>query len=597
MIPVLYRADATDFSTNGIGNMIDAQCCNVTEERNGAYELYMEYKQDGKYVNLIAEEMIIKAKANIDDNSEQLFRIYKISKSTQGIIIIYAVHISYDMSYLPISKPVILLKTAGEAIEQLLNETPIVNAFSAWSDMTEKKNCIINKVLSVRNMLGGTDSSILDTYGGEYEFDNFVIKLHKKRGEDTEKEIKYGKNLVSATMESSIENIITAIYPYATYYTEDSEVVVTLKEGIIYTPNYKKYAIVRCVPVDLTDLIDYDSEITEDMLRTEAAAYAKSGIDIPDVNLRLEIVSLEKSKDFNNIKIIEKIKLCDMVSVLIERLGISVKAKVVKLTYNTLKERVESIEIGNIRQNLAREIAGNERDNDKRISDINKQININKEKIEMRVEKGNVSSQLSMEPDAIALKGNRISIESKKFQLSEEGDITAENIKANSSGSIAGWDITPDGLHKQVKKTFSTMTENDIERMRLIMVGAVQATNEDYKKYDFDGDGYISVADIISAQRLLNGIDPYTQYADVFIKPDSFNETISIVHKTRADCKSAMGVSGTKAKTMSANNIIGNTYITYEDNMQYSGQTEEIVINNYKMKFVSGLLVQCTQTS
>ena len=47
MIPVLFKANAVDFSTYGIGVLADCISCEVTEERNGAYELVLQYPVTG----------------------------------------------------------------------------------------------------------------------------------------------------------------------------------------------------------------------------------------------------------------------------------------------------------------------------------------------------------------------------------------------------------------------------------------------------------------------------------------------------------------------------------------------------------------------
>lgn len=43
MMPILYRADETEFDTYGIGMLSDCTFCEVTEERNGAFECVMKY--------------------------------------------------------------------------------------------------------------------------------------------------------------------------------------------------------------------------------------------------------------------------------------------------------------------------------------------------------------------------------------------------------------------------------------------------------------------------------------------------------------------------------------------------------------------------
>lgn len=361
MIPVLYEANEKNFTTNGVGLLVDAVSCIVTEERNGAFELVLVYPQNGQLAQHITEESIIKAKPN-DTDEEQLFRIYKSGKPIAGNDTWHAEHVSYELNTNPVCRPEITAKNAQEAIEQLLTEAEIESDYTVYSDITTRNSTQINEVVSVRKALGGVEGSILDTWGGEFKFNNFRIELHEARGSDNGVEIRYGKNMLDAQMEKNISEVITAIFPYALYTPETEgeedpeEVLVTLPERIIKTPNVDKYARVRCVPVDFSDSFEDGEAITESKLREVAEAYAKSGIDEPKIHITASFINLWKTKEYANIKALEKIGLCDTVTVVIERLNISEKAKVTKYSYNTLKERFESVEIGEVKPNLTREI-------------------------------------------------------------------------------------------------------------------------------------------------------------------------------------------------------------------------------------------------
>ena len=93
MIPILYAKDATDFTKNGLGFLKDATKAVVTEERNGSYELSLQYPITGQWYDLITDGSIIKAKAN-ETSDAQLFRVYKSSKPLKGLVTYSAEHIS-----------------------------------------------------------------------------------------------------------------------------------------------------------------------------------------------------------------------------------------------------------------------------------------------------------------------------------------------------------------------------------------------------------------------------------------------------------------------------------------------------------------------
>lgn len=374
MIPILYDPLETQFDSNGIGLLTDAISCIVEEERNGSFELTLQYPQEGHLADYIVEDAIIKAKPN-DKDEDQLFRIYKSGKPIGGVNTYYAEHISYELNMNPVCRPRISGKNAQEAIAQLLEEAVIENNYTAWSDITTRNSTQIDDVLSVRNILGGTEGSILDVWGGEYQFDNFIVKLHKSRGSDTGATIRYGKNLISAEQERNIGDVITSIFPYC-YYTPEKEegateepdpVFVSLPEKFINTPNAGKYARLKCAPMDFSDEFEDGVIVSEEMLRKVAKAYTESGIDEPKISIKATFQNLKKTKDYENIQALETIGICDTVTVMIEKLGIEVKAKIVKYSYDSIKERFDSVEIGEPKTNLTKAITAAQKEQKEQI--------------------------------------------------------------------------------------------------------------------------------------------------------------------------------------------------------------------------------------
>lgn len=281
-----------------------------------------------------------------------------------------AEHISYELNSNPICQPVIEGKNPQQAIEQVLSQAAVPNNYTAWSDIQTRNSTGVDDVISVRKMLGGVEGSILDTWGGEYQFDNFTIKLWKSRGKDTGETIRYGKNLITAEQEKNIANTVTAIFPYARYKkdeTSEEEILVKLSEGIIKTPNADRYARLKCEPVDFSDKFKDGVVITEDMLRKVATAYAQSGIDEPSISIKASFQDMNKIKGNENLATFNSIDLCDIVTVIIEKLDIDVKAKVVSYTYNVLKERAENVEIGETRTNLTKQITAESKEQADRI--------------------------------------------------------------------------------------------------------------------------------------------------------------------------------------------------------------------------------------
>ena len=221
MIPILYKADAVDFSTFGIGALSECTLCEVTEERNGAFECTLKYPVTGILFAELKNERLIKAKPN-DTSKEQLFRIYRITTPINGIVTIYAQHISYDLSNIAELMWSSAKISPSLAMSRLFTKTATTHNFKCSTDFSSAKPFSVSKPKSVRACLGGSEGSMLDLWGGEYEWDNFNVILHSKRGKDNGVVIEYGKNLTDMEQDNDFTDVYTDILPYAVFSDENT---------------------------------------------------------------------------------------------------------------------------------------------------------------------------------------------------------------------------------------------------------------------------------------------------------------------------------------------------------------------------------------
>lgn len=365
MIPVLYEYSETEYVNQGLGAMIDATRCIVTEELNGIYELEMDYPIDGLHYSSITLNRILLAVPS-DGTTSQPFVIYKISKPMNGVVTVYAEHISYRLSYIP----VVPFSSSGAALTlQLLKENCLeTNPFTFWTDITENTNKFsFNNPQSCRLCMGGTEGSIVDTWYGEYEFDRFTVRFWSKRGNvrDTA-QIIYGKNLTDLTQEENFENVTTGIYPYWKRETTNGETttqtVVTLPEKLIQSSNADKYPYRRTVPYDFSSY--FQEQPTEAQLRARAQQYVENTLNTtPTVSLTVSFVSLADSEENKNI-VDERLNLGDTVSVYFYKLGVSTQARINKTVYNVLLDRYDEITLGE-KSSLSKTISSIEKSNKK----------------------------------------------------------------------------------------------------------------------------------------------------------------------------------------------------------------------------------------
>lgn len=350
MIPILFAPSATSFSTNGIGRLSDMISCEVTEERNGVYELTATIGTDSKHYSDIVHSAIIGVIPH-DGGDVQAFRIYKISKPIGGIITINAQHISYELSHIP-TRP-FTAANVGAALAGLKSNSMQANPFTFWTDKSTIANYKQAKPESIRARLGGQQGSILDVYGGEYEFDNYTVKLWNNRGSDRAVTLRYGKNITDIKQEENIQNTITGIVPY--WCGGDDEVV--YYNGIVEASTAANFPYRRSVPYDFSG--DFETAPTAAQLRQRAERYIiRNSIGIPAVSIKVSFVALWQTEEYKDIAPLQRVNLCDWVTIKFERLGISAKAKVIKTVYDVLTERYKSIELGEARSDFASYVVG-----------------------------------------------------------------------------------------------------------------------------------------------------------------------------------------------------------------------------------------------
>ena len=344
MNPVLYESTESTFETNGLGVLSDTISCQVVEERNGIFEITLEYPLTGIHYQEIKQRRIIFVKPNPYEDP-QPFRIYRITKPLSGKITVYAQHISYDLSGVPVS-PFSSSSVTG-ALSGLKTNAAVTNPFSFWTDKTSTGDFAVTAPTSTRTLLGGSDGSILDVFGGEYKFDRWTVRLYNNRGKNSGVSIRYGKNLMDLQQDENISNVVTGIYPY--WLSNEGELT-ELPEKIVNAPG--TYDFTRISAIDFSG--DFEEAPTEEQLRDRANDYISSNnVGVPTVSITVEFQPLEQTEEYKDIALLERVNLCDTVNVEYSELGVSATAKCVKTTYDALKDKYISIELGDAKTNIA----------------------------------------------------------------------------------------------------------------------------------------------------------------------------------------------------------------------------------------------------
>nr|DAS99086.1 MAG TPA: tail protein [Caudoviricetes sp.] len=353
--PILYKATETNFEHLGVSVLSDASKCHVSREKNGIYILEFDYPVNGKDVDKIKEGMYIKSDAGYRTKNQR-FVVSKITK-TQNEFKIYCQHISQVKTTMNAIRPDITL-TSVSAMGALTawrdNLLDSREEFFVQSDISTINSTTwkVENIENARDALGGKAGSILDVWGGEYEFDNLNITLHKSMGIDNPTIIAYGKNLLDLEQEQSILETYTSVFPFKKYTDDNNrEQLITLPEILLDSTHLNKFTHRRILKVDFSS----DENLkTVEQLRSKAKSYIKSNnVGVPKTNLKINYQDLSKVEGIFDNPALEQIDLCDRLKVYYSELGIlNENAKVVKVIWDVILEENHEIEVGDGRSSF-----------------------------------------------------------------------------------------------------------------------------------------------------------------------------------------------------------------------------------------------------
>ena len=474
--------------TNGLGRLSDCVELLVTEHLNGQYTATMKYPVSGIHFNEIELQGIIKLSANQFDEP-QLFRIVNVSKPLNGIVEYELNHITYDLSY--------------TSVAPFTSDYVQATLVALWDNMTGGKSFSIStdindsthrthkfkneKPQSCRALFGGQEGSLIDIFGGEYHYDNLKVELLTKRGADHGVKIKYGKNLTDVTQEETNENVYTHVIPYA----QDSNKNTIIGDTItLFNVEESK---MRILNLDLSDKFQgengEETKITVKDVNREARYYVeRNNLTEPRVSLDVSFLDLSQTVEYANIAPLETVSLGDTVYVDYPTLGVSAKARVIEYEWDSLRERYNSVEIGDAKARLSTTIADIESKSDTYYSELFNQAVNNKTFLQSAIEHASellkgaygghivIGTNADGQPNEIyAIDTDDVSTAKKVLRINMNG-IGGSTTGINGNYNVA---ITTDGHVNASMVTFGELNGNLI-KANSVVIGALdeEVTNK-----------------------------------------------------------------------------------------------------------------------
>lgn len=277
MIPVLYPSNETTFTSRGYGPLSDCISCVVTEELNGSYALELRYPKSGINEEYLAVRNIIVCSPNHTTEREafRIYKVNRslrdsitvwanqLSYDLSGYPAYTYTGVTTDMLNLrtsPTGGTIIKTMSTGTKLEIWASRTVngalwykveeqtgmqvgwcqgsfvIVSKgtyprtvysledaigmlnmssgdFAITTDKTSDTEFAFDMPSSVRSWFGGKTGSLIDIYGGEWEYNFHNCVLKNRRGADNGTRISYGVNIAQYLKEIS-DTAYSQIVPY-----------------------------------------------------------------------------------------------------------------------------------------------------------------------------------------------------------------------------------------------------------------------------------------------------------------------------------------------------------------------------------------------
>ncbi|MFG5516373.1 phage tail spike protein [Enterococcus faecalis] len=347
LIPVIFKPGEKDFTTNGLGRLIDATRCEITEEANGKYELEMDYPAISRFSDYFENGYQIKAKPN-DLEEYHIFEIKQTFKDTfTNSIVIYAQSRTYKLGNRQVRLVTVDNRNGAEAmrlIEQNMDEPCDIKLYSdintASSTVFEARN--------VLNCIAGEQGSLLQYWGGEIKREPFKLSLLRRRGRDNVGTVRYGKDLKGLTIKFDWQSIVTKVLPFAELQSGADGTSQRIYGDAVKSEYINKYPDVYAQYVQFTE----DQGVKDlSSLNKVAGKYFTTlypGSDKPKVSIELEIEKLTDSEEAKEFSKMRNYNLFDTFTVYHKLYDIDIQTKVTGIVYDALAEKTIKITAGDI---------------------------------------------------------------------------------------------------------------------------------------------------------------------------------------------------------------------------------------------------------
>lgn len=349
----IYNPENTDFEKNGNMTLFPSSAT-VNAKISGAWEVTLEHPLDdeGRW-KYIVDNAVVKMPSF---NGEQLFRITHKEKSESEITAdLQPIFMdSKDDCFLMDVRPT--NKNGQQALDIM---TAPNKKYSAKSNIADINTAYYEKMNLIEALNSDNENSFLKIWGGEIVYDNFTVVIDKKAGSDRGVEILYGKNVAENGMSEEVDmrNVVTRIIPQA-YNGQtmdgstpwvDSPLIdkyPTIKYKVMKFENVKMEADAQDGDADNGIIVCHTQEELNAALERQCQKQWKEGADKPTVTIEVDMVMIEDTELYSDVKELVSVSLGDTVHCRNAKLDIVTDAIVIELEWDCVNNTISSVKLG-----------------------------------------------------------------------------------------------------------------------------------------------------------------------------------------------------------------------------------------------------------
>lgn len=353
----VYSPGNVDYEVNGDMTLFpDEATVHPVLNQEWTAELHHIIDDEGRW-KYIVEDAVIKMPSF---NKSQLFRIKKKEKTDSGVtaemqpIFMDAKDDCFLVDVRPTDK------TGQEALDLM---TAPNKKYKASSNINKTSTAYYQTKNLIEALNGEDENSFVSRWGGEIVFDNFTAIINDRAGGDYGVEILYGKNIQQDGFSEEVDtkDVVTRIVPKAF-----NGRMIEGKEPWIDSPLIDKYPTIRHRVMEFEDvkmredaqegdeddgiiICDTQAELKK-ALTEKCNEQFDSGIDKPKVSISADLILLEGTDLYEDIKDLVKVSLGDTVHCRHSRLGIVTDARVIELEWDSVKDEIKSVVLGDYQE-------------------------------------------------------------------------------------------------------------------------------------------------------------------------------------------------------------------------------------------------------